>query len=624
MDNPEFSGPGLWAPRGPVAAAYKAIGLPYTRRAGQMQMAGIIEEALWRQETQPCGIVPIEAATGTGKTAAYLIPGALHAAERSSRLLISTHTIALGAQILHREGRVAQHVVEAALGKRLTIAHMCGIRNFVSPSRALALGNMRRDDGLPKPAWGHYIEIARLGSKACAIAAEHEHKDDLSGSEAQELIEQSLLDRIEDAVGVPLDRDEICLLASSPDDERAVYALGQRRAKGASILITTHAYTAISLARKALMDAAESPFDMLVVDEADQWASAAASVALVSVSMNDLLKCAGAVAESCGKLQAALDVAEQANQAVEILKSFAPKAPNSVETLPRGDLAIGALDNAIGRIGDLIQMASRRRSHTASASGTLHDRLDDLKRLHKAVTDENDFWLPRWTTSRVRGYPSLEVTGRAPGRILKRLWAGTRDGGNPLARTVVLTSATLSTPGFKVESRWKAIETATGAEQSSGMVLSDLAAQIEPETFGTMRVKFADPRAPVPRIGDADEMSPEALDYQIAVIKAAMDASAEINGRTLVLVPSYSDVKRLAHLLPSALAHIQGVPLQKILAAYRATPGCCLITPGAWVGADLPGMIQNLVIPRLSFVPSGPGRDHIDDFAFRIPPAWWC
>ena len=96
------------------------------------------------------------------------------------------------------------------------------------------------------------------------------------------------MDRIEEAMGFSLAREDICLLASSADDELAIYQLSRALAADATILITTHAYTAISLARKALLGAEENPFDMLVVDEADQWASAASSVSLVSASMTDL------------------------------------------------------------------------------------------------------------------------------------------------------------------------------------------------------------------------------------------------------------------------------------------------------------------------------------------------
>jgi len=91
-----------------VAAACKAAKLRYEPRGEQQTMAGLIEEALSRQQSQRVGILPIEAATGTGKTLAYLVPGALHAARSGSRLLVSTHTISLGMQILHKDGPVAQ------------------------------------------------------------------------------------------------------------------------------------------------------------------------------------------------------------------------------------------------------------------------------------------------------------------------------------------------------------------------------------------------------------------------------------------------------------------------------------------------------------------------------------
>ncbi len=40
-----------------------------------------------------------------------------------------------------------------------------------------------------------------------------------------------------------------------------------------------------------------------------------------------------------------------------------------------------------------------------------------------------------------------------------------------------------------------------------------------------------------------------------------------------------------------------------MLDTYRSTPGCCLITPAAWAGVDLPGLIQCLVITRLPYPP---------------------
>jgi ATP-dependent DNA helicase DinG len=592
-----------------VAAACKAVGLPYEPRAEQQTMAGVIEEALLRQKTQPVGILPIEAATGTGKTLAYLVPGALHAAKCGSRLLVSTHTIALGAQILHKDGLIAQKVVEAAIGERPRIAHMRGRRHFVSPSRARAVGNLLRDDGLPSSAWKPYLDIADATAQASLLAGEALEAGDFSET-ARDLIEAALLDRIEEAVGFPLAREDICLLASSPDDELAVYRLSRALAADATILITTHAYTAMSLARKALLGAEVNPFDMLVIDEADQWAGAASSVSLVSASMKDLQRGINNLLDASRHLKNPTELIEKASHAahaVEALTELAPKARNSVELLSPDDRSIRSLASVVDKVEDLVHIAGRRRAHTAAASDALRDRVDDLKRIQRAVVrNETSFWTPRWTTSRVQGLPSIGIVGCAPGRILKRLWIS--DGSSePLARTIVLTSATLSTPGFPASSRWRSIEIATGADPSTDIVLTDLATAIEPVKFGRMRVRFADPRAPAQKIDAEGNIAPDALSYSAEVIAAAMNASSSVNGRTLVLVPSYGDVDRLAALLPSAIIHRPGVPVQKVLEAYRSTPGCCLITPGAWVGADLPGLIQNLVIPRIPFPPSAPG-----------------
>ena len=62
------------------------------------------------------------------------------------------------------------------------------------------------------------------------------------------------------------------------------------------------------------------------------------------------------------------------------------------------------------------------------------------------------------------------------------------------------------------------------------MVLTDLATVIEPARFGRMRVRFADPRAPAQRLDAAGNLTPEALTYSVAVIRAAMDASAPRTG----------------------------------------------------------------------------------------------
>jgi ATP-dependent DNA helicase DinG len=593
--------------------ACSALAQDYQLRTEQQAVAALVEAALSRQEVQTVGILPVEAGTGTGKTLAYLVPGALHASARGSRMLVSTHTIALGSQIMRKDGPIAQAVVEAALGRRPRLAHMRGRTNFISPSRARAVGNLLREDGLPPSAWKPYLELAEIAARAITNATTALADGDVS-EDARALVEACLLERMEDDAGVWLSREDVCLLASSPEQELAVHRLARALAEKATILVTTHAYTAVALARRALFAAATDVFDILVIDEADQWASAASSVSLMSVSLNELGRTIEAVLQSSRHAKDRNDIAKHAQgalDALDLLREMAPKEPDKRQSIERDDGTLKALAKVRAGIDRVLRLAGQNRKHTAAAGDALRDRVEMIGRIDLAVSgNETDFWIARWKTSRIHGLPSIDVQGRAPGRIMKRLWTP-HEGGTPLARTVVLTSATLATQGFSEGSRWKAIEMATGADPSSGMVLTDLAASIQPHDFGRLRVRFADPRAPIPRVDHEGRVDAEAMSYAASVILAAMNDSRSRKGRTLVLVPSYADVECLELVVPGARFHHPDESLQRVLDEYRATSGCCLVTPGAWVGADLPGMVQNLVITRIPFPPRDDENGHI-------------
>src|SRR5437588_9033662 len=82
----------------------------------------------------------VEAGTGVGKSIAYLAPSILYAIARKKKAIISTHTINLQEQLLHKDIPILQKVLpvefEAALMK--------GRQNYVCPhrlQRALQQGN---------------------------------------------------------------------------------------------------------------------------------------------------------------------------------------------------------------------------------------------------------------------------------------------------------------------------------------------------------------------------------------------------------------------------------------------------------------------------------------------------
>src|SRR3954452_8652213 len=95
-------------------------------RPEQQDMAVAVAEALEREEH-----LVVEAGTGVGKSIAYLIPSILYAIEQSKKAIISTHTINLQEQLLHKDIPILKKILpvefEAALMK--------GRQNYLCPRR---------------------------------------------------------------------------------------------------------------------------------------------------------------------------------------------------------------------------------------------------------------------------------------------------------------------------------------------------------------------------------------------------------------------------------------------------------------------------------------------------------
>jgi Rad3-related DNA helicase len=95
------------------------------------------------------------------------------------------------------------------------------------------------------------------------------------------------------------------------------------------------------------------------------------------------------------------------------------------------------------------------------------------------------------------------------------------------------------------------------------------------------------------------------LDYAAAGVRAAH----ERGGRVLVLATSYGDAEAIVRRVEGGILHKRGQKLDGVLDAFRADPAAVLVSPAAWAGVSLPGLISHLVIPRIPF----PARDEARD-----------
>ena len=96
---------GLLRPDGPAAAVLPA----YEARPQQEKMLGAVARALWAEEH-----LMAEAGTGVGKSLAYLLPAALYAVQSNARVVVSTNTLNLQEQLLHKDLPTVQQVLEQA------------------------------------------------------------------------------------------------------------------------------------------------------------------------------------------------------------------------------------------------------------------------------------------------------------------------------------------------------------------------------------------------------------------------------------------------------------------------------------------------------------------------------
>jgi ATP-dependent DNA helicase DinG len=97
-------------------------------RAPQQEMAVRVAVALDRSRP-----LAIEAGTGVGKSLAYLIPAVLHAFGKGRKAVVSTHTINLQEQLIHKDIPHLQSVLAKEAPFKAVL--LKGRQNYLCPSR---------------------------------------------------------------------------------------------------------------------------------------------------------------------------------------------------------------------------------------------------------------------------------------------------------------------------------------------------------------------------------------------------------------------------------------------------------------------------------------------------------
>lgn len=592
----------------------------FEERPQQVEMALKVAEALNEGKR-----LIVEAGTGVGKSLAYLLPAALYALQNSKRVVISTNTINLQAQLLHKDMPVLVKALTGVKGlpvQDLRYTQLKGRANYLCLRR---WSRLRASEALTE-------DEARLLAKTLVWLKTTTTGDrgelNLSGGDA----------------AAPWDRVSAqgkleCLAAGGPCFVRAA----RERAAASHLVIVNHA---LLLSDVAAGGALLPEYDALIVDEAhhlEEEATRQLGFELGHTSFDEHIQ---ALTGDHGLLQEAISAFRGSSaspgrrtaveKAVADTMALLPRVRDRVTSLfaTLATVVSASLDRGSEDSQDLrITQGTRSQPEWSQLEVTWENAdlaLSDLGKalagLHSSLEGLEDAGLIEYeslledmagaiqTNGELRQKLREFIPNPKPGMVY---WV-TRPGNTSYSVTlhaapldvaqyldellfspkecVVLTSATLSTSGS-----FRHVCQRTGFSDAEELLLGS---------------PFDYPRAALLCVPE-DMPEPSSVAYQAAVQRAIVDAAVAAGGRTMALFTSYSALNATAQAIRSEL-QARGLSLlaqgadgtpQQLVRAFLENPRAVLLgTASFWEGVDLAGdCLQVLLVARLPFsVPTEP------------------
>src|SRR5437899_8261163 len=217
----------------------------YERGPQQQALAAAVAQAFEEERH-----LVIEAGTGVGKSLAYLAPAILFALEQHKKAIISTHTINLQEQLVHKDIPILKKVLpvefEAALMK--------GRQNYVCPRR-LERALQSSKELFTGPETNELNRIAEWASKT------------LDGSLSDLSIEPD-----PKVWAQVCSEAHICTQKTCGQNSRCFYQPARKRLLAADVIVLNHTFLFMLLGSPAEQEERESGFlfpnDFIIFDEA--------------------------------------------------------------------------------------------------------------------------------------------------------------------------------------------------------------------------------------------------------------------------------------------------------------------------------------------------------------------
>ncbi len=625
----------IFAPDGPLSKKFT----DYQPRPAQKQMAKTVATTFNRSQ-----VALIEAATGTGKSLAYLIPAILWAVRNQKRVVVSTNTINLQEQLIHKDIPLLQQVLNCEFNAVL----VKGRGNYLCLDKLQALDQQGKL--LLEEEWADFTALSQWARQT----------SDGSRSDLSLNVSPNLWDKV-------ACESDTCTRIKCEFYSRCFFYKARRQAAAADLLVVNHhllfADLAVRRATGRYHDAAVlPPYSKLILDEAHNMEDIATEyfgVQISKLSLRRLLarfyqvRKRGAVREkgaipflltrlrSLGKgidpdlsdriekhvrsrllpeLEQTSFLAEQVFDDCAAWFETRSREPSPERKVRfTGDLyrQEGWKVTILARVHQLLQAAQLLYGNLRALDRLLNNLPEDIREALQRQRIELNALTNRLEAATVT---LAEIFGAEESDKVRWIqWAPTRSGKRVTLRqvplfvgdllrenvfepfdTVVMTSATLTS-----ERRFHYLKERLGLQQDLDSRLVELAL---PPVFDYRRQAILGIPTDLPY--------PDHHGFAEALGRFLLRALASSQGKALVLFTSYSLLRRTYRELVQPLGALgiaalkQGdAPRHRLTGHFKRDKSSVLFaTASFWEGVDVAGdALENLVLTKLPFsVPRDP------------------
>ncbi len=570
----------ILGPRGTISKLWP----DFESRPEQLELSNKIAEAMHNRFH-----LMAEAGTGVGKSFAYLVPAIQFVqSEPNRRVVISTHTISLQEQLIHKDIPFLQSVFKQDFRTVL----VKGRSNYLS-LRRLQVAQQKSRSLLSEPAAlaqlnqiGQWSRTTEEGSRSDLPMAPYPNVWDLVESDSGN-----------------------CLGRKCPQYDKCFYFRARRGLAAAQILIVNHALFFSDIALRRGGASLLPDYQAVIFDEAHTIEDVAADHLGIQVSQGsieyqfnklmDMKHQKGLLfANGSGDAVAMLDQTRRDTMMFfENLRRAVSKTFKGSERIRKPQLVPDTLHESLVKLCESLQVCAERITSD-------EEKIEFISVINRisAIGESVTSWVNQTLQKQV--YWLEQSSGRNPQFILKSspidIAEAMQTHVYEKIPSVILTSATLSTggkQGFDHTQKRMGLDGCASLQVGSPF---DYKKQVELHLFRNLPDPSAKPR-----------------EYEEAVLEMLpkyLDAS---QGRAFVLFTSYQFLRTAADRLRAwaadegytLLCQGEGVPSGKLIEQFRNTPKAVLFGVDTfWQGVDIKGeALSNVIITKLPFaVPNQP------------------